>query len=215
MKVSRWKKYDKGSGLWISSPKPVYVYWFRFLRHAGNDRSRVVDWNKYEGWGKPEIICDPNTKFDVWWRKNWKTLFGYKDGEAKPLYELSKAPSGKTTRPQPDGIRFALMVYELRDKSLRDGQVNELDGFVGDKWEIAKRIAVIEYPKRRDRGKKDPSYDPDDWVFHYARKAIAKKLSKEDPEEFRKQKRTLQSRVGRYMRAAENHLDNVCEGQFP
>jgi len=61
----------------------------------------------------------------------------------------------------------------------------------------------------------DPSYDPDDWMFHYARKAIVKKLRKEDPEEFRKQKRTLQSRVGRYMRAAENHLDSVCEGRFP
>ena len=64
-------------------------------------------------------------------------------------------------------------------------------------------------------GTLDPSYDPDDWMFHYARKSVAKKLSKEDPAEFRKQKRTLQSRVGRYMRAAEKHLDNVCEGRFP
>ena len=137
-------------------------------------------------------------------------------GVTKPLYPLSNAPSGEPTRPQPDGIRFALMVYELRDTPLLNGQVDEVDGVVGDKWEIAKRIAVTEYPKRRGRGKKDGSYKPDDWVFHYARsKTIVKKLRKEDPAEFRKQKRTLQSRVGRYMRAAEKHLDNVCEGRFP
>ena len=59
------------------------------------------------------------------------------------------------------------------------------------------------------------SYKLDDWMFHYARKSVAKKLSKEDPAEFRKQKRILQSRVDRYMRRAETHLDNVCEGRFP
>ena len=93
--------------------------------------------------------------------------------------------------------------------------LNEVDGVKGDKWEIAKRIAVVEYPKRRDRGKSDPSYDPDDWMFHFARKTIWKKVEKTDRAEFRKQKRTLQSRVGRYMRAAKKHLGNVCKGQFP
>ena len=214
MKVSSWKKYDKGSGLWISSPKPVYGYWFRFLIHAENDPKRVVDWSLYEEWGGKDYIL--RTTQNEWWKKNWKTLFGYKDGERdKILYPLSKAPSGKTTRPQPDGIRFALMVYELRDTPLLNGNEDEVGGIVGDKWEIAKYIAKWEYSKRRDRGKIDPSYDPDDWMFHYARKAIVKKLRKEDPAEFRKQKRTLQSRVGRYMRAAETHLDNVCKGQFP
>ena len=213
MKTSRWKRYDEKSGLWISSSKPVFGYWFRFLKHAAQDPDRQVDWSLYEDWGGGDYILRTNQT--DWWKSKWKTLFGYKDGVTKPLYPLSNAPSGKTTRPQPDGIRLALMVYELRDTPLLNGQVNEVDGVVGDKWEIAKRIAVIEYPKRRDRGKIDPSYNPDDWMFHYARKVIVKKLRKEDPEEFRKQKRTLQSRVGRYMRAAENHLDNVCEGRFP
>ena len=153
MKTSRWKRRDKDTGLWIASSKPVFVYWFRFLKHAGNDPSRVVDWSKYEGWGGREVICDPNTKFDAWWRKNWKTLFGYKQGETTPLYDLSKGSKGHS-KPQPEGIRYALMVYELRDTPLLNGQESE-DGVVGDKWEIAKRIAVIEYPKRRDRGKID------------------------------------------------------------
>ena len=218
MKTSRWKRYDEKSGLWIGSSKPVYGYWFRFLIHAAKDRPDEVDWSAYEDWGGKDYIL--RTTQSEWWKKNWKTLFGYKDGKTKPLYELSKAPSGKTTRPQPDGIRFALMVYELRDKSLLDGNdltdtENEGDGKVGDNWEIAQRMAAKEQPERNKRGRKDPSYNPDDWMFHYARKAIVKKLRKEDPAEFRKQKRTLQSGVGRYMRAAEKHLDNVCKGQFP
>ena len=220
MKTSRWKRYDEKSGLWISSRKLIYVYWFKFLIHAENDPKRVVDWSLYEDWGGRNVICDPDTKFDVWWRQNWKTLFGYRQGETEPLYQLSKAPSGKTTKPQPDGIRYALMVYELKDKHLLDGndltgEENESDGKVGDAWEIAKWIAKREFPKRRNKTSTDPSYDPEDWVFNIARRSIAKKLRKEDPEEFRKQRKTLQSRVGRYMRTAENHLDSVCKGQFP
>ena len=208
MKTSRWKRYDAASGLWIASSKPVFAYWFRFLKHAENDPSRNVDWSLYEEWGGKDYIL--HTKQNDWWKAKWKPLFGYKEGEEdKILYPLS------TSKPQPDGIRLSLMVYELKDKPLLNGQEDVVNGLVGDKWEIAKRIAVIEYPKRRERGKIDPSYDPDDWVFHYARRDVAKKLSKEDPEEFRKQKRTIQSRVGRYMRQAEKHLDNVCEGQFP
>jgi hypothetical protein len=214
MKTSRWKRYDEKSGLWIASSKPVYGYWFRFLKHAHKERPKDVDWSLYDEWGGKDYIRD--TTQNEWWKTKWKTLFGYKQGEEdKILYPLSKAPSGKTTRPQPDGIRLSLMVYELKDKPLRDGQVNELDGFIGDKWEIAKRIAVIEYPRRRDRGKKDPSFDPDKWEFSIARRSVVKTMMKEDPEAFRKKKRILQSHMGRYMRQAEQHLDNVCKGMFP
>jgi hypothetical protein len=213
MKKSRYKRYDEKSGLWIASSKPVFGYWFRFLKHAAKDRPNDVDWSAYEDWGGKDYIL--RTTQNEWWKKNWKTLFGYKEGETDPLYSLSKAPSGEITRPQPEGIRFALRVYELRDKSLRDGLVNELDGFVGDKWEIAKYIAKWEYLKRTNRAKIDPSFDPDKWEFISARRDVARKLSKENPTKFRKQKRTLQSRVGRYMKTAEKHLDNVCKGQFP
>ena len=210
MKTSRWNRYDEKSGLWISSKKRIFVYWFKFLQHAGNDPdpSREVDWSAYEGWGDPKVICNTKTKFDAWWKKNWKTLFGYKDGE-KPLYSLT------TIKPQPDGVRYSLMVYELKDKPLFNGQENTDRGIVGDNWEIAKRIAVFEYPRRKNKGRKDPSYKPEEWVFNIARKSIARDLRKTYPKEFSKQKRTLQSRVSRYMRSAELHLDNVCEGKFP
>lgn len=207
MKTSRWKRYDEKSGLWIASSKSVYAYWFRFLKHAHKDRPKDVDWSLYKKWGGKDYIT--GTTQNEWWKTKWKTLFGYKQGETEPLYQLS------TTKPQPDGIRLSLMVYELKDKSLLNGQEDEVNGIVGNKWEIAKRIAVIEYPRRKAKAKKDPSYKQDDWIFHYARRVIVNKLRKENPAELRKQKRTLQSRIGRYMRQAEQHLDNVCKGQFP
>ena len=219
MKTSRWKRYDEKSGLWFASSKSVYGYWFRFLIHAENDPNRQVDWSLYEEWGGKDYI--PRTTQNEWWKKNWKTLFGYKIGEEdKILYPLSKRPSGETIRPKAHGIRYALMVYELKHTPLLDGndltgEENAGDGKVGDAWEIAKCIAKREFPKRRNKTSTDPSYDPEDWVFNIARRSIAKKLRKEDPEEFRKQRKTLQSRVGRYMRTAEQHLDSVCEGQFP
>ena len=207
MKTSRYKRYNEKSGLWIASSKPVYGYWFRFLIHAENDPNRQVDWSLYEDWGGKDYIL--RTTQNEWWKTKWRTLFGYKQGETEPLYQLS------TTKPQPDGIRLSLMVYELKDKPLLNGQVDEVSGIVGDKWEIAKRIAVLEYPKRRDRGKTDPSFDPDKWEFSIARRSVAKELMKKDPVEFRKKKRILQSHMGRYMRQADKHLDSVCKGQFP
>ena len=207
MKTSRWKRYDEKSGLWFASSKSVYGYWFRFLIHAENDPKRVVDWSLYEDWGGKDYILRTNQ--NEWWKTKWKTLFGYKQSETEPLYQLS------TTKPQPDGIRLSLMVYELKYKPLLNGQVDEVSGIVEDKWEIAKRIAAIEYPKRRERGKTDPSFDPDKWEFSIARRSVVKTMMKEDPEAFRKKKRILQSHMGRYMRQADKHLDNVCKGQFP
>ena len=129
--------------------------------------------------------------------------------EDKILYPLS------TSKPQPDGIRLSLMVYDLKDKPLFNGQEDELNGLVGDAWEIARRIAVVEYPKRRAKGWEDENYLPEKWNFNLARKSVARELRKADPTKFRKQKKIVQSRVGRYMRAAETHLDNVCVGRFP
>jgi hypothetical protein len=209
MKTSRWKRYDEKSGLWIASSKPVFGYWFRFLKHAENDPDYEVDWSLYEEWGGRDYILN-NTEY-AWWKAKWKTLFGYEEGEEdKILYPLS------TPKPQPDGIRLSLMVYEQKHKPLFDGIKDDANGLVGDKWEIAKYVARNEYKRRTKRREKDPSFDPDKWDFTIARsKEVAKRMMKEDPAEFRKQKRTLQSRVGRYMRQADKHLDNVCKGQFP
>ena len=207
MKSSRWKRYDAKSGLWIASNRRIYFYWFRFLQHAENDSNRQVDWSRYEGWGGRDVVL--NTKFDVWWRKRWKRLFGYKLGETEPMYPLT------TKKPQPDGVWYSLSVYELREEHLFNGYPNIGRGKVGDYWEIARRIAVKEYPRRRDKGKMDKSYKPEEWSFNITRLSIGRELRKTNPVECNKKRRTVQSRVGRYMRSAKNHLDSVCEGRFP
>jgi hypothetical protein len=98
MKTSRWKRYDEKSELWFSSSKSVYGYWFRFLIHAAQDRPDDVDWSAYEDWGGKDYIL--RTSQNEWWKKNWKTSFGYKQGETEPLYQLS------TTKPQPTPSKF-------------------------------------------------------------------------------------------------------------
>ena len=207
MKTSRWKRYDARSGLWIASSKPVFAYWFRFLKHAAKDPDRQVDWSLYEPWGGKEYIL--HTKQNDWWKAKWKTLFGYREG-GEPRYRLT------TTKPQPDGIRIALMVYELHDKPLLDGSKKET-GKVGDYWEIAKYIAMFDASKLT-------ASEKEKWAFNIARyKNFIKldddfkrrRLPKEELDRLRKQKRVLQSRIGRYMQQAERHLDSVCEGHFP
>ena len=106
MKTSRWNRYDKKSGLWIPSSKPIYTFWFKYLQHAERDTTRTVDWTKYDGWGGADTIL--NIKFDAWWKTHWKDLFGYELDKTEPKHPLS------TTKPQLDGIKYSLLVYELR-----------------------------------------------------------------------------------------------------
>ena len=109
MKTSRWVKYDRKSKLWIQSNKRIYVYWFKFLQHAEKDPNRNVDWSVYDGWGGRDVVL--NTKFDVWWRKRWKDLFGIPNEGDIPKFPLT------TNRPKENGLRYSLMVYENRDMS--------------------------------------------------------------------------------------------------
>ena len=201
MKTSRWKRYDTNSVLWIAAPKPVFGYWFRFLIHAEQDRPNDVDWSLYEKWGGRDYIL--RTKQNDWWKAKWKTLFGYKEGEEdKILYPLLHKKN------HADGIKFSLMVYEIKKKQ-------ETEGVDISNWEIAKEIVRREQPRRNARGRADPSFDPAKWQFHIARYGVDTRMMKEDPAAFRMKKRTLQSHIGQYMRQAEKHLDNVCKGQFP
>ena len=71
-----------------------------------------------------------------------------------------------------------------KDKPLLNGLDDEIDGVIGNKWKIAQKFVMFEYPRRKQRVKKDPSVGPDDWSFNIARKGIEKKLRREDPAEF-------------------------------
>ena len=92
-------------------------------------------------------------------------MFGYKLDETTPCYPVYRSPSGETSRPQSKGIRFALKVRELCNKSLLNGLEDEVNGPVRDKLEIAKWVTVIEYLKRRDRRKVNLSHGPKEWSF--------------------------------------------------
>ena len=126
-----------------------------------------------------------NTKFDGWWRAHWKDLFGIPNEGDEPKFPLS------TNRPKENGLRYALLVYENHE--------------IGDLWEIAKHIAKREWRERK-LGLTSNAFD------YASPQALSEK---QDVEEHRYRKRYTQSKVGRYRRNAEKHLDNVCKGIFP
>ena len=100
------------------------------------------------------------------------------------------------------------MVYEIKKE-------NEANGVDISNWDIAKEIIISEQPRRNAMGRKDPSFDPAKWQFNIARPIIERSMLKENPAEFRRKKRTLQSHISQYMKTAEKHLDNVCKGIYP
>ena len=66
-----------------------------------------IDWSCYAGGGtKDELL---NSKFDDWWEKHWKDLFGTETQSETPKFPLS------TNRPKANGLRTALFVYQFRD----------------------------------------------------------------------------------------------------
>ena len=83
------------------------------------------------------------------------------------------------------------------------------------RFQKAKESAAKEYRRRRDKGKRDPNFKPEHWSFNIARPSVGREIWKRDKREFGEKKRVLSSRMGRYLKSAETHLDNVCKGIFP
>ena len=130
--------YDKKSGLWITQRKRIYLYWFKFLRIAEQDPDYKVDWSKYKGWGGGNYIL--GTKFDEFWEEKWQSLFGVKVMGGTAKFALT------TNKPQADGTRYALLVYENKHR--------------GSNWDIAKWTAKRETSKR--------GAGLTNYTFHYA-----------------------------------------------
>jgi hypothetical protein len=211
---SRWSaKYRKDKKLWIPSRKISYLYWFKFLQLAEKDPNRKVDWGKYRLWGGKKIVM--NTKFDDWWQTYWVDCFGIKNEGDTPKYPLT------TKRPKTDAMRYALRLYENKHR--------------GSSWDIAiylkkneKRMYFLEFfakidenlnTKTRLRGdgykKQIQTLDPHKdkvWI-----KSESENKYDDDPDAFlnRLDKKQVQSTVRRYLKRAEEYLDNVCEGRFP
>jgi hypothetical protein len=211
---NRWSaKYRKDVRLWIPSRKITYLYWFKFLQLAERDPNRTVDWSKYEGWGGSNVVL--GQKFDDWWEERWMDLFGIQNEGDEPKFPLS------TKRPKTDAIRYALRIYENRHR--------------GSNWEIAiwlkkneKKNYFLEFFGKIDENMKTETRlvgdDPrkkiyDRWQRNEVKWVGGNSTNKydDDYEAYlnRLKKKQVQSKVGRYMRAAEKHLDNVCNGVFP
>ena len=211
---NRWSaKYRKDEKLWIATRKISYLYWFKFLQLAEKDPNRKVDWRKYKLWGGKKVVME--TKFDDWWKEYWIDCFGIKNEGDTPKYPLT------TKRPKTDAIRYALRLYENRHR--------------GSTWDIAiylkkneKRMYFLEFFGKIDENMKtktrlsgdNPRRKIFDEEHHTNVKWVGGKSENQyddDSEAYlnRLQKKEVQSAVGRYLKKAEEYLDNVCEGKFP
>lgn len=195
MEKSRRYRYDPETKLWISTRKTNFITWYRFLQIAIAEK-REIDWSCYGDWGDACYI--KATDFNIWWKSKSALLFGHKEGEA-PRFKLN------TNKPQSEGMRYSLLLYEMKDE----------EGINGNTWLLAKEFAKREYPKRKKREAIYPHYNKDNWSFHYARVNPGKELIRENPKQFAREKRQVQSRVSRYLSQAELMLRNVCLGRFP
>ena len=97
-KNSRWSRYDPKSKLWIKG-KLIYLYWFKFLRHAETNPEKEVNWKMYPYWGGSDVVC--SMKFEEWWRPRWKRLFGYKDPKSPDPMFSPNYPHIRTFFPVP------------------------------------------------------------------------------------------------------------------
>ena len=98
---SEWVRYRDET--WIPCRKRIYLYWYKFLKHAEESSEHKVDWKKYDEWGGKETVM--NMRFDDWWELHWKDCFGIDK-------ELGRARYIVTKRHKADGVRYALLVYE-------------------------------------------------------------------------------------------------------
>ena len=133
LKTSRYRKYR--DGYWLKSRYVLYRFWFKFLQYAELDPRRNVDWSCYEGWGGPDTVL--TVRFERWWEKNWKMLFGVLEEAATARYEISNR------KMRAEAVRIALLVYEHRElgdsRSIFDAlnkkykRLGSLDRFETDK----------------------------------------------------------------------------------
>ena len=217
---SKRVRYDTKLKLWIPNRKRIFLYWFKYLRHAEQSPDYKVDWRKYRGWGGSNYVL--GVKFDEFWKDNWVDLFGYPEGK-KPKYQIS------TTHPKVDSYRYAILLLENQHR--------------GDNWELAlwleKRESRTRYSTGGELGlavhwektlegkryfKNYRGDDPRRRVFDEESRTNYKMVGGRssnayaqdiDLEDARTAKREAMRRIARYKRDGHKYLQNVCEGVFP
>ena len=142
MSKSPYIRYDKSQGRWIQHRKVVYLYWFKFLKHAERDDRYEVDWSHYRSWGGREVVME--TKFDVWWMEHWSDLFGFPEGQPET------AQFHTESTPRADDLRTTLLIYENLHR--------------GDYWTVGCYVRHIEERKGRKVAKSLANADRDLWT---------------------------------------------------
>ena len=90
-----------------------------------------INKRKYKDWDLDTIL---ETPFDIWWKKHWKKLFGFKC-EQKTLKQITKPKFEVTTNKiKTQSIRMSLLVYQYRN--------------VGNNFDISEKIQLRETAKR-------------------------------------------------------------------
>jgi hypothetical protein len=82
---SEYVRYRDGK--WIQCRKRIYLYWFKFLRHAEESSEHKVNWRKYQDWGGRDAVM--NMRFDDWWEQHWKHCFGIDEEKDVSRYMVS------------------------------------------------------------------------------------------------------------------------------
>ena len=214
---SKYVKYRDGT--WIECRKRIYLYWFKFLRHAEESSEHKVQWNKYRAWGGKDIVM--NTKFDAWWEEHWKDCFGIDEEKGTCKYQINKNPKA-------DGIRYALLVYEnLHRESTLDIAIaiNNKEslgrGIFTNIAEASEELKELAKMKRKGMTRKrvvdgtnwnaghrialqDNTTMDDDYYFSKGDESIIK----------RDTKKKVQAMIRRYKKQAFLHLENVSKGSF-
>jgi hypothetical protein len=189
----------KKDGLFLKHRKRTYLYWFKFLQEAQTSEEYKVDWRKYKSWGGSNEVI--GSKFDDWWISHWKELFGIKDPNGIPKFNID----GKLNFEQ---MRLSYLVYELRNipiDYMEKHQTRYHGRFLGDnkksvtrtvtktnKLSIAYRVFTSEMSK--DRFTQVARLNPDNSSMD--QKQIGQEITK-------------------LMNMAKKSLTNVCNGSFP
>ena len=126
-------------------------------------------------------------KFDIWWETHWKDLFGIKKtGSSQTVPRFQIS----TRQPKTTAIRLSLLVWQNRNVGLNIDKHSVRPKKAGNALKIAEYIIAHEKRKATDLS----NFDLNDKNLKFSE---------------------IQTHIGRYLRAADKILGNVCMGHFP
>ena len=233
---SKYVKYRDNT--WIQCRKRIYLYWFKFLRHAEESSDHTVQWDKYSDWGGKGAVM--SMKFDDWWNEHWKDCFGIDKETNTCKYPVNGNPKA-------DGTRYALLVHEnshrgsnwdiaihiQKEEMRKRGSVAAFtikrSGFTMDennnpipinpfdleglktKTRLTRQSAR-EWGEKRVRAKDEASRTGYSTSLQHTKERL--RIEDDETYENREEKRKIQSQVGRFKKQAMKHLESACRGEF-